>query len=101
MTIGIEVVETTSLGDRTHLVHDGHRAVAVDPQRDIDRVLAAAGRLGVTITHVAETTCTTTTSPAASPSPGSPVRRADDTRNRPPLRGRPASVSLGYGCGHQ
>jgi hydroxyacylglutathione hydrolase len=55
MTIGIEVVETTSLGDRTHLVHDGHRAVAVDPQRDIDRVLAAAGRLGVTITHVAET----------------------------------------------
>ncbi|WP_412735156.1 MBL fold metallo-hydrolase [Krasilnikovia sp. MM14-A1259] len=55
MAIGIAVVETSSLGDRTYLVHDGDVAAVVDPQRDIDRVLLLAGRLGVTITHVAET----------------------------------------------
>ncbi|MFC3381650.1 rhodanese-like domain-containing protein [Couchioplanes caeruleus subsp. azureus] len=55
MTLGTAVVETSSLGDRTYLVHDGEVAVVVDPQRDIDRVLALAGRLGVRITHVAET----------------------------------------------
>ncbi|MEV4640681.1 MBL fold metallo-hydrolase [Actinoplanes sp. NPDC049548] len=55
MTLGTAVVETSSLGDRTYLVHDGEVAVVVDPQRDIDRILAVAGRLGVRITHVAET----------------------------------------------
>jgi glyoxylase-like metal-dependent hydrolase (beta-lactamase superfamily II)/rhodanese-related sulfurtransferase len=55
MTIGIAVVETSSLGDRTYLVHDGVAAVVVDPQRDIDRVLLEAGRLGVRIAYVAET----------------------------------------------
>ncbi|MCX9193356.1 MBL fold metallo-hydrolase [Carbonactinospora thermoautotrophica] len=54
-TIHVEVVETSSLGDRSYLAHDGQVAVVVDPQRDIDRVLALAGRLGVRITHVAET----------------------------------------------
>ncbi|MFB9905432.1 rhodanese-like domain-containing protein [Allokutzneria oryzae] len=53
--IVVEVVETSSLGDRSYLAHDGQVAVVVDPQRDIDRVLAVAGRLGVRITHVAET----------------------------------------------
>ena len=53
--IGIAVVETSSLGDRTYLVHDGAVAVVVDPQRDVDRVLLEAGRLGLRITHVAET----------------------------------------------
>ncbi|MFI7601748.1 rhodanese-like domain-containing protein [Actinoplanes sp. NPDC049681] len=55
MTLRTAVVETSSLGDRTYLVDDGEVAVVVDPQRDIDRVLAVAGRLGVRITHVAET----------------------------------------------
>ncbi|GAA2372690.1 MBL fold metallo-hydrolase [Dactylosporangium salmoneum] len=55
MTIDVEAVETSSLGDRTYLAHDGRVAVVVDPQRDIDRVLALAGRLGVRITHVVET----------------------------------------------
>ncbi|GGU99271.1 MBL fold metallo-hydrolase [Actinomadura cremea] len=55
MTIRTEVVETSSLGDRSYLAHDGRVALVVDPQRDIDRVLALAGRLGVRITHVAET----------------------------------------------
>ncbi|MEV8637099.1 rhodanese-like domain-containing protein [Streptosporangium sp. NPDC051023] len=54
-TIHVEVVETSSLGDRSYLAHDGRVALVVDPQRDIDRVLALAGRLGVRITHVAET----------------------------------------------
>ncbi len=51
----IEIVETPALGDRSYLVHDGRTAVVIDPQRDIDRILALAGRLGVRITHVAET----------------------------------------------
>ena len=49
------VVETSSLGDRSYLVHDGETGVVVDPQRDVDRILALAGRLGVRISHVAET----------------------------------------------
>jgi glyoxylase-like metal-dependent hydrolase (beta-lactamase superfamily II)/rhodanese-related sulfurtransferase len=55
MAINVEVVETSSLGDRSYLAHDGQAALVVDPQRDIDRVLTLAGRLGVRITHVAET----------------------------------------------
>lgn len=55
MPIDVEVVATSSLGDRSYLAHDGRVAVVVDPQRDIDRVLLLAGQLGVRITHVAET----------------------------------------------
>jgi hydroxyacylglutathione hydrolase len=47
-------IETAALGDRSYLAHDGTTALVIDPQRDIDRVLALAGRLGVTITHVFE-----------------------------------------------
>ncbi len=49
------VIETSSLGDRSYLVHDGQVAVVIDPQRDIDRVQATAARAGVEITHIAET----------------------------------------------
>ena len=49
------VIETTQLGDRSYLVHDGTLALVIDPQRDTDRVEAAARDAGVTITHVAET----------------------------------------------
>ena len=55
MPIDVQVVATSSLGDRSYLAHDGRVAVAVDPQRDIDRVVLLAGRLGVRITHVVET----------------------------------------------
>jgi hydroxyacylglutathione hydrolase len=48
-------IETPTLGDRSYLAHDGEVAVVIDPQRDIDRVTALAGREGVRITHVAET----------------------------------------------
>jgi glyoxylase-like metal-dependent hydrolase (beta-lactamase superfamily II)/rhodanese-related sulfurtransferase len=48
-------VDTPSLGDRSYLATDGTVALVVDPQRDIDRVLALAGQRGVRITHVFET----------------------------------------------
>ena len=51
----VVVIETPQLGDRSYLVHDGEVALVVDPQRDIDRVEAAARDAGVRITHVAET----------------------------------------------
>lgn len=51
----VHVVETSSLGDRSYLATDGTVAAVVDPQRDVDRVLDLAGRLGVRVTHVVET----------------------------------------------
>ncbi|MFJ4167985.1 rhodanese-like domain-containing protein [Paenarthrobacter sp. NPDC089714] len=51
----VVVIETPQLGDRSYLVHDGSVALVIDPQRDIDRVEAAAREAGVRITHVAET----------------------------------------------
>ena len=53
--VRIRTLETPSLGDRSYLVHDGEVALVVDPQRDIDRVLALAEEEGVRITHVFET----------------------------------------------
>lgn len=55
MPVEVSVIATSSLGDRSYLASDGEVAVVVDPQRDIDRVLAAAGRAGVRVSHVAET----------------------------------------------
>lgn len=51
----VEVIETSSLGDRSYLASDGEVAVVIDPQRDVDRVIAAAGRLGVRIGLVLDT----------------------------------------------
>jgi hydroxyacylglutathione hydrolase len=51
----VVTIETASLGDRSYLVHDGEQAAVIDPQRDIDRVLAAADAAAVRITHVLET----------------------------------------------
>jgi hydroxyacylglutathione hydrolase len=48
-------IDTPSLGDRSYLVHDGHTAFVVDPQRDIDRILDLAATARVRITHVFET----------------------------------------------
>ena len=55
MTPTVIPIDTPGLGDRTYLAHDGAVALVVDPQRDFDRVLAAADEAGVTITHVFET----------------------------------------------
>ncbi|MCW2699690.1 MAG: hypothetical protein JWQ45_1225, partial [Blastococcus sp.] len=51
----IDIIETTSLGDRSYLVSDAGVGVVVDPQRDIDRVQALVADRGVTISHVLET----------------------------------------------
>lgn len=53
--IRIVPIETPTLGDRTYVVHDGTEAFVVDPQRDIDRVLAVLDDAGVRLTHVFET----------------------------------------------
>lgn len=51
--VDVTIIETSGLGDRSYLISDGTVAVAVDPQRDIDRVLELTGDLR--ITHVLET----------------------------------------------
>lgn len=54
-TLTVVTVETPTLGDRSYLVHDGESAFVVDPQRDIDRVLALLDEHRVRLTHVLET----------------------------------------------
>jgi hydroxyacylglutathione hydrolase len=51
----IVTVETPGLGDRSYVVHDGHTAMVIDPQRDIDRVLDIVESQQLTVTHVLET----------------------------------------------
>ncbi|MCK1821750.1 MBL fold metallo-hydrolase [Streptomyces sp. XM83C] len=51
----IDTLETPGLGNRSYLAGATRTAVAVDPPRDIDRVLTAAAHRGVRITHVVET----------------------------------------------
>jgi hydroxyacylglutathione hydrolase len=53
--IDVITIRTPSLGDRSYLATDGVAALVVDPQRDIDRVLAIAAARGVPVTHVFET----------------------------------------------
>jgi hydroxyacylglutathione hydrolase len=55
MTVQVLPIDTPSLGDRSYLATDGEVAVVIDPQRDIDRVIALAAGHGVRITHVAGT----------------------------------------------
>ena len=51
----IDVIETTSLGDRSYLVSQAGTGIVIDPQRDIDRVQAVVAERGVVVTHVLET----------------------------------------------
>ncbi len=51
----VEVIETSDLGDRSYVAHDGETAVVIDPQRDLDRVGAVLDRLGVRCAMVLET----------------------------------------------
>ena len=53
--IDVVTLDTPELGDRSYIVTDGDVALVVDPQRDIERVLAAADNRGIRISHVAET----------------------------------------------
>lgn len=51
----VDIVETSSLGDRSYVVTADGIAVVIDPQRDIDRVLTVVDEHGARITHVLET----------------------------------------------
>ncbi|CAL9339672.1 rhodanese-like domain-containing protein [Streptomyces sp. enrichment culture] len=51
----IDTIEVAGLGNRGYLAGGERTAVAVDPPRDVDRVLTAAARRGVRISHVVET----------------------------------------------
>lgn len=48
-------LDSSGLGDRSYIAHDGTHALVVDPQRDFDRVEALLAEHGLTLTHVAET----------------------------------------------
>ncbi|MCX4767740.1 rhodanese-like domain-containing protein [Streptomyces sp. NBC_01275] len=51
----VDAIELAGLGNRSYLAGGEHTAVAVDPPRDVDQVLAVAARRGVRISHVVET----------------------------------------------
>lgn len=51
----VDTIEVPGLGNRGYLAGGDQSAVAVDPPRDVDRVIAAAARRGVRISHVVET----------------------------------------------
>lgn len=51
----VEVIETSELGDRSYIAHDGAAAIVIDPQRDLDRVLDILKLRGLTCRMVLET----------------------------------------------
>jgi hydroxyacylglutathione hydrolase len=51
----IVTIETPELGDRSYVIVAGDQAVVVDPQRDIDRVMAVLEARNSTLSHVLET----------------------------------------------
>jgi glyoxylase-like metal-dependent hydrolase (beta-lactamase superfamily II)/rhodanese-related sulfurtransferase len=53
--VHVEVIATSSLGDRSYVAHDGEVALVVDPQRDLDRLHAVLAEQGVRVAAVAET----------------------------------------------
>jgi glyoxylase-like metal-dependent hydrolase (beta-lactamase superfamily II)/rhodanese-related sulfurtransferase len=53
--VDVSIIETSGLGDRSYLISSGDVAVVIDPQRDVDRLLAAVADRGLRITHVLET----------------------------------------------
>ncbi|CAN5464047.1 MBL fold metallo-hydrolase [soil metagenome] len=53
--IHVEVLDTSDLGDRSYVAHDGELAVVIDPQRDIDRVEQVLAERGLRCVAVLET----------------------------------------------
>jgi len=51
----IITIETSALGDRSYVLVDGDAAAVIDPQRDIDRILALLTARDLRLTHVFET----------------------------------------------
>ena len=42
-------LDSSGLGDRSYIAHDGARALVVDPQRDFDRIEQLLGQYGLTL----------------------------------------------------
>jgi glyoxylase-like metal-dependent hydrolase (beta-lactamase superfamily II)/rhodanese-related sulfurtransferase len=55
MLLTVINLDTPTLGDRSYIAHDGKTALAIDPQRDIDRVQVILDREGLTLGGVVET----------------------------------------------
>lgn len=55
MSLTVDVVETSELGDRSYIAHDGQSAIVVDPQRDLDRVERVLADLDLKCEAVLET----------------------------------------------
>jgi hydroxyacylglutathione hydrolase len=55
MAVAVSIVETSELGDRSYIAHDGQSAIVVDPQRDLDRVESVLTALGLRCAVVLET----------------------------------------------
>lgn len=55
MSPQVEVIETSELGDRSYIAHDGVSAVVIDPQRDIDRVVELLDAQDLACVMVVET----------------------------------------------
>jgi hydroxyacylglutathione hydrolase len=53
--LNVVTYEAAGLGDRSYLVHDGHTAAVVDPQRDPGPYLSTAEELGLDVSLVLET----------------------------------------------
>lgn len=53
--LDVIAIDTPNLGDRSYVVARGGEAIAIDPQRDIDRVTAILDERGWRLTHVLET----------------------------------------------
>ncbi|MFE3165490.1 rhodanese-like domain-containing protein [Streptomyces sp. NPDC059224] len=51
----VDTIEVSGLGNRSYLAGGERTAVAVDPPRDVDQVIAAAAGRGVRIAYVVET----------------------------------------------
>ncbi|MEU1627273.1 MBL fold metallo-hydrolase [Streptomyces sp. NPDC020096] len=53
--VEVEVIDTSELGNRSYVAHDGRVAVVIDPQRDLDRVEAVLAAAGLSCGLVVET----------------------------------------------
>ncbi|UGY91270.1 DUF1416 domain-containing protein [Streptomyces gobiensis] len=53
--LGVIQIATLSLGNRSYLITDGSVAVAVDPQRDLERITTVLGSRGLRLGAVLET----------------------------------------------
>lgn len=53
--INVSVIDVSSLGDRSYLVHDTNVALVIDPQRDIESIMSLAAKEKVLIKAIFET----------------------------------------------